>query len=92
MQSKSIFSSKLFWLGFIQFVLGTANLLTNGFLNFDAGSVGKDAQEIVALDWSNIITAGGGLLTIVLRAITKKPVEFRLPKLNLENLKSGHND
>lgn len=58
-KAKSLFASKLFWLGVIQIATGVGELITSEVLNSDGAG------------WGAVVS---GALTIVFRYLTKQPV------------------
>lgn len=69
MNSKPFFKSKTFWAAFIFSVFNVAN-----YFGFDFSQ--EDANQIVNQDWNNLLNAAFGVLVIVLRVVTNKPMHF----------------
>ncbi len=59
---KGLFNSKIFWLALVSFLISVVQLLTGK--EIPAGT----AEQIVAIDWTNIVQAILSLLVIVARA------------------------
>jgi hypothetical protein len=60
--SKSLFASKMFWLGLLQIASGTLELV---------------GTEVLGSDGAGWAAVGSGVVTIVLRVVTKQPVTVK---------------
>jgi len=70
MQTKSVFTSKTFWVGIMTFLVGVLALVNEGFLTA-LGSTPEAQEKALA-----IITSISGSLMIILRFITNLPISF----------------
>lgn len=87
-EAKSILTSKLFWLGIIETVMGVLGLLRD-FLS--AAPVAEAATLVgpVAVpdpSYANIVLTAIGLLTMVFRTKTNRPVALRKQVVEVNRL------